>query len=61
MNDIYNHNVNLFNQVEECDAYLLRKEHQIRADLVIDLLTEVIDPDQTSSQKLLSVACSTGI
>lgn len=61
MSDIYDQNVRLFNQSEECDAYLLKKEHRIRGDIVIDLLKEVLNTNTSSKLKMLSVACSTGI
>ncbi len=60
MNDILNHNVNTFDVVEDC-GYLLRKEHQLRGDIAIELLNEVIDKNQQYQPELLSVACSVGV
>lgn len=58
MGEILDKNVDLFDIVEDCD-YLFRKDHQIRADLVVKLLEKVKQEDQ--KQRLLSVACSLGV
>ena len=60
MNNLLKNNVNKFNIVEDCD-YLLRKDNQLRGDISIELLNDVIDKKRTCPQKLLSIACSIGI
>lgn len=59
--DIFRHNIGKFNTVEECNRYLNKKSHKLRTNIVIELLHEVINKEQNSSKKLLSIACSTGI
>jgi len=60
MNNLLKDNVNKFNIVEDCN-YLFRKNHQLRGDISIKLLSDVIDRKRECPQKLLSIACSIGV
>lgn len=58
MDSVYKLNVDTYNKKEET-AYLFRKDHQLRGDVAVDLLGEVVDKNK--KQKLLSIACSIGV
>lgn len=61
MNNIFlKHNISKFNIVKDCN-YFFRKDHQVRGDIVIDLIGGVINKKQRHLQKLLSIACSIGV
>ena len=57
MTDLFEHNINEYNNKEET-AYMFRRDHQIRGDVAIEMLSEVV---KNKNQKLLSVACSIGV
>ena len=58
MDSIFKHNTDIYNQEEET-AYLFKPDHQLRGDIVIELIREVIK--NPKKQKLLSIACSIGV
>ncbi len=53
-------NIDKFNTAEEHD-YFFNKEHQLRGEISIGLIKEVIDKKTKQPQRLLSIACSTGV
>lgn len=60
MNDFLKDNINKFDNVEDCD-YFFDKDHQLRGDISIELLKSIINKKSEYPQKLLSIACSTGV
>lgn len=58
MDLIFRHNVEKYNKKEE-SAYLFRKDHQLRGDVAIEMINEVVKKNK--KQKLLSIACSVGV
>ncbi len=55
-----NNNITQFNSIKDHD-YFLNKDHKLRAKIVIELINDMIDKKTGSPQKLLSIACSSGI
>jgi len=58
MDTLIEHNINEYNKKEET-AYLFRKDHQLRGDVAIEMISEVIKKNK--NQKFLSIACSIGV
>lgn len=53
-------NITKYNRKEDYD-YFFTKDHEIRGEIIIELIGEVIKKELKSSLKLLSIACSTGV
>lgn len=60
MNLFLNENITKFNIVKDHD-YFFNKDHKLRTEIVIELIKEVINKKPKYPQKLLSIACSSGI
>ena len=58
MDTLIEHNINEYNKKEDT-AYLFRKDHQLRGDVAIEMISEVIKKNK--NQKFLSIACSIGV
>lgn len=55
-----NDNIAQFNSTKDHD-YFFNKDHKLRAKIVIELINDVIDKKAEVPQKLLSIACSSGV
>ncbi|MBA7587367.1 Ubiquinone biosynthesis O-methyltransferase, mitochondrial [subsurface metagenome] len=53
-------NISLYDSIKDHD-YFFTKEHNLRGEISIELISEVIDKKSKSPLKLLSIACSTGV
>lgn len=60
MNDFLRDNVGKFDTAEDSE-YFFRRDHQLRAQISIKLLSDVIDRKPKNPPRLLSIACSTGV
>lgn len=60
MNDFLKDNISKFDIVEDCN-YLFEKDHQLRGEISIELLSDVINKESKYPPRLLSIACSTGV
>jgi len=55
-----NNNITQFDSIKDHD-YFFNKDHKLRAEIVTELINEVINKKAGASQKLLSIACSSGV
>jgi len=53
-------NIDQFDTAKDHD-YFFTKDHQLREEISIKLIQEVIDKKAKQPQKILSIACSTGV
>lgn len=53
-------NIGEFDSIED-SSYFFRKDHQLRGEISIELLNEVINKNDKYPPRLLSIACSTGV
>jgi len=53
-------NISKFNSLKDHD-YFFNKDHQLRGEISIELISKVINKKSKHPPKLLSIACSTGV
>lgn len=58
-NELLKENCEVFDSENDFD-YFFEKEHQIRSDIVLELIKDKINPE-SKKMNLLSLACSTGV